>query len=97
MTKYNNYLMGTEGNKLLSLYKLENDNYKRYFVLNNITKCLCEKNWSIIIKDNNYLLNYDWPGNVRELRNLVERIAILSPNEKNENVNMIIINWKNKF
>ena len=31
------------------------------------------------ISDNNYLLNYNWPGNVRELRNLVERIAILSP------------------
>ena len=27
-----------------------------------------------------YFINYDWPGNVRELRNLVERIAILSPN-----------------
>ena len=31
------------------------------------------------IDNNNYLLNYDWPGNVRELRNLIERIAILSP------------------
>ena len=31
------------------------------------------------LQDNNYLLNYNWPGNVRELRNLVERIAILSP------------------
>ena len=29
--------------------------------------------------NNNYLLNYDWPGNIRELRNLIERIAILSP------------------
>ena len=27
----------------------------------------------------NYLINYNWPGNVRELRNLIERIAILSP------------------
>jgi two-component system nitrogen regulation response regulator NtrX len=34
--------------------------------------------------NNLYLFEYDWPGNVRELRNLVERIAILSPNEKNE-------------
>ena len=34
---------------------------------------------SFKIIDNNYLLNYNWPGNVRELRNLVERIAILSP------------------
>lgn len=40
--------------------------------------------------NNSYLFEYDWPGNVRELRNLVERIVILSPNEKNENINMII-------
>ena len=34
-----------------------------------------------------YLLNYDWPGNVRELRNLIERIAILSPsNDKTLNI-----------
>jgi len=26
-----------------------------------------------------FLINYNWPGNVRELRNLIERIAILSP------------------
>ena len=38
--------------------------------------------------DNRYLLNYEWPGNVRELRNLIERIAILSPvsNEKILNI-----------
>jgi len=29
---------------------------------------------------------YDWPGNVRELRNLVERISILSVNEKKINL-----------
>ena len=29
--------------------------------------------------NNKYLLNYDWPGNVRELRNLIERVAILTP------------------
>jgi len=40
--------------------------------------------------NNPYLYDYDWPGNVRELRNLVERIAILSPNEKSENINTII-------
>ena len=40
--------------------------------------------------NNHYLLDYDWPGNVRELRNLVERIAILAPNEKVENINAII-------
>ena len=42
------------------------------------------------IKDNNYLLNYDWPGNVRELRNLVERISILSVNEKKLSVTTLI-------
>ncbi len=42
------------------------------------------------IKDNNYLLNYNWPGNVRELRNLIERIAILSPGENNEKIINII-------
>ncbi len=40
--------------------------------------------------DNPYLLEHDWPGNVRELRNLVERIAILAPNEKKERINDII-------
>ena len=42
-----------------------------------------------IDSSNSYLLNYDWPGNVRELRNLVERIAILSP-ENNEKISNII-------
>ena len=42
------------------------------------------------IKDNNYLLNYNWPGNVRELRNLIERIAILSPgNNKGKIIEII--------
>ncbi len=42
------------------------------------------------ITDDNYLLNYDWPGNVRELRNLIERIAILSPgNDENKILNII--------
>ena len=39
--------------------------------------------------NNDYLLNYDWPGNVRELRNLIERIAILSP-DTNEKISNII-------
>jgi two-component system nitrogen regulation response regulator NtrX len=39
--------------------------------------------------NNSYLLNYDWPGNVRELRNLIERIAILSP-DTNEKISNII-------
>jgi len=33
---------------------------------------------------------YDWPGNVRELRNLVERISILSINEKAININQLV-------
>ena len=39
--------------------------------------------------NNKYLLSYDWPGNVRELRNLIERIAILSPNSENKISNII--------
>ena len=42
------------------------------------------------IKDDNYLLNYDWPGNVRELRNLIERIAILSPGNDEKKILDII-------
>ena len=34
----------------------------------------------------NYLINYSWPGNVRELRNLIERIAILSPGNSDEKI-----------
>ena len=39
--------------------------------------------------NNKYLLNYDWPGNVRELRNLIERIAILTPNNDDKIYNII--------
>ena len=39
--------------------------------------------------NNHYLINYGWPGNVRELRNLIERIAILSP-ESSEKISNII-------
>ena len=39
--------------------------------------------------NNNYLVNYDWPGNVRELRNLIERIAILSPDTSDKISNII--------
>jgi two-component system nitrogen regulation response regulator NtrX len=28
-----------------------------------------------------YFLSYDWPGNVRELRNMVERLAIMTPGD----------------
>ncbi len=58
-----------------------------YFI-ENICKTYNYKSFSIL--DNNYLLNYDWPGNVRELRNLIERIAILSPGENNEKIINII-------
>ncbi len=38
----------------------------------------------------NYLINYNWPGNVRELRNLIERIAILSPGNSSEKILNIV-------
>ena len=38
----------------------------------------------------NYLINYSWPGNIRELRNLIERIAILTPGSKNEKILNVI-------
>ena len=56
------------------------------------SKKICEiynfKNFEIL--DNNYLINYSWPGNVRELRNLIERIAILSPGNDNNKITDII-------
>ena len=45
--------------------------------------------------NNNYLLNYEWPGNVRELRNLIERIAILSPDNSDKISNIIKESLKN--
>ncbi len=39
--------------------------------------------------NNHNLIDYSWPGNVRELRNLIERIAILSP-ESSEKISNII-------
>jgi len=39
--------------------------------------------------NNHYLINYNWPGNVRELRNLIERIAILAPDNKEKISNII--------
>ena len=38
----------------------------------------------------NYLINYNWPGNIRELRNLIERIAILTPGSNNEKILNVI-------
>ena len=58
-----------------------------YFI-ENICNTYSYKKFSI--KDNNYLLNYDWPGNVRELRNLIERIAILSPGEDQDKIINIV-------
>ncbi len=49
----------------------------KYF-LEKISKSYNIQKFSIDT-NNQYLLNYTWPGNVRELRNLIERMAILSP------------------
>tara|TARA_B100000941_G_C28470804_1_gene536295 strand:+ start:9 stop:1376 length:1368 start_codon:yes stop_codon:yes gene_type:complete len=40
--------------------------------------------------NNDNLYTYNWPGNVRELRNLVERITILTANEKKNDINKMI-------
>ena len=68
---------------------------QRIFKSFNIKKINLDKN-------NHYLINYDWPGNVRELRNLIERIAILSPNNDEEKISNIVkeslkSNEKEKF
>jgi two-component system nitrogen regulation response regulator NtrX len=49
----------------------------------------------MIDSNNNYLINYEWPGNVRELRNLIERIAILSPDTDEKISNIIKESLKN--
>ncbi len=61
-------------------------------LINYFSKKICDSyNFKPFeIKDNNYLLNYSWPGNVRELRNLIERIAILSPGNDNDKILQII-------
>jgi len=70
--------------------------YKRIedipLLINYFSKKICEAYnlKSFEIKNNNYLLNYNWPGNVRELRNLIERIAILSPGNDNDKILEII-------
>ena len=46
----------------------ENYNLKKFFIDPN----------------NHHLIDYSWPGNVRELRNLIERIAILSPDSQDK-------------
>jgi len=56
---------------------------KKIAELNGITKTSLDTNFDLFYK-------YDWPGNVRELRNLVERISILSINEKSININQLV-------
>ena len=57
-----------------------------FFILN-----LCHIIWKFNLKSHiNYLTSYSWPGNVRELRNLIERIAILSPGNSDEKISNII-------
>jgi len=51
--------------------------------LNGINKTKFDTNLSVLYK-------YEWPGNVRELRNLVERISILTGDEKNSDVSLLI-------
>ncbi len=67
-------------------------------LIDYFTKTICD-NYNLkpfLITDNNYLLNYNWPGNVRELRNLIERIAILSPGNNKEKIIEIIKESLNK-
>ena len=49
-----------------------------------------------IDENNTYILNHDWKGNVRELRNLIERIAILQPDNKEKILNIIKESLKNE-
>jgi len=48
-----------------------------------------------IDENDSYILNYDWQGNVRELRNLIERIAILQPENKDKISSIIKESLKN--
>ena len=62
-------------------------------LLNYFTKKISELNGISETKfDTGFELfyKYDWPGNVRELRNLVERVSILSINEKKIDVNSLV-------
>ncbi len=56
---------------------------KKIAELNGINETKIDTNFDLFYK-------YEWPGNVRELRNLVERITILSINEKITNVNQLV-------
>ncbi len=62
-------------------------------LINYFKKKLAEINGVIepqINTKNDMLYRYDWPGNIRELRNLVERITILSVNEKKDNTDKLL-------
>ena len=48
-----------------------------------------------IDENDSYILNHNWKGNVRELRNLIERIAILQPDNKEKISNIIKESLKN--
>ena len=48
-----------------------------------------------IDENNTYILNHEWQGNVRELRNLIERIAILQPDNKEKILSIIKESLKN--
>ena len=56
---------------------------KKISKLNGISEAKLDTNYDLFYK-------YEWPGNVRELRNLVERISILSVNEKQININNLV-------
>jgi two-component system, NtrC family, nitrogen regulation response regulator NtrX len=56
---------------------------KKISELNGITEAKLNPDLDLLYK-------YDWPGNVRELRNLVERVTILSRNEKQITVNNLL-------
>ena len=48
-----------------------------------------------IDENDSYILNHEWKGNVRELRNLIERIAILQPDNKDKISHIIKESLKN--
>jgi len=56
---------------------------KKISDLNGISETKLDTDFDLFYK-------YDWPGNVRELRNLVERISILSVNEKKIDLNNLV-------
>jgi len=56
---------------------------KKISELNGINETKLDTDFDLFYK-------YEWPGNVRELRNLVERISILSVNEKKVNINSLV-------